>query len=349
MAGRRPLLGDPANHQTRRRASGDDPRKGPQKFTGTPDLDLPPSYVGLRIPCPICIGTVWSHQIEQLQTGKELRGAPAQPFRDREMHPTIGRRWAKNIHTGTRGAYWEWEPATARHAVNAYAWIAARMRGWLEANNANADSSDSQAWRERDEAQEMYERVNRDNEQLLSELGQAHAKIQRVDAKLQLLEAEYARLRKTAEPAPHRARAAANPPPTVASVEIPVAPYLPVAPPPLAAVASVDLPVAPRWRAASELNEHACVLKHWMARNDLEPYRKAVDASRERQGANPSYNLQSILSYDLKDYARRLPKLIPTEPCAKPCCEDLSVVKAEISAVESELAVSARQHAALRG
>ena len=86
-----------------------------------------------------------------------------------------------------------------------------------------------------------------------------------------------------------------------------------------------------------------------MARNDLEFYRKAVEVSRERQGANPSYNLQALLFYDLKDYAARLPKLIPTDPCTKPCCEDLSVVKAEISAVESELAVSARQHAALRG
>ena len=195
------------------------------------------------------------------------------------------------------------------------------MRGWLEANNANADSSDSQAWRERDEAQELYERANRDNEKLLSELGQAHAK-------LQLLEAEYARLRKTAEPAPYRARAAANPPPTVASVEIPVAP------PPLAAVASVNLPVAPqRWRAASELNCHECDSRHWVARHDLEVYRKIFERDKARQGPNPSYDALAVLGYAQKDYVQRLPTLLPTEPCAKPCCEDLSVVEAELAAL----------------
>ena len=51
----------------------------------SPDGSVAAQALGLRVPCPICTGAVWSHQVHDQKLGYKTRGAPGQ-YLDRERN-----------------------------------------------------------------------------------------------------------------------------------------------------------------------------------------------------------------------------------------------------------------------
>lgn len=194
---RRELKGDPSNPQTRRRASGDDPRvRPPREPRGYAEPGRPPSWTGLKIPCPVCRSGVWAHQINEAMGRPRPRGAPGRRWDDdgrQSTSPMIAKRWPKDPHTGAHGAYWEWEPASAAHTEQSEKWLAQTMLRWLtERGRLPTDQSYSDALDERDRAERTLESALRE--------------LVEVKDQLAMLQAEYARLRSETT-----RRAAANP------------------------------------------------------------------------------------------------------------------------------------------
>jgi len=183
---RRELRGDPANPQTRRRASGDDPRvRPPREPKGLIEPDLPPRFVGVKLPCPVCLTGIWAHQIREAQGHPPVRGAPGRTWAQllrRQSKPMVGKCWMKNPHSGARGTYWEWEPANAKWVAESERWLAQQMTRWL--SERDQLPGDASVGRLTEELQ-LAERVR---DSVLAELIE-------VKDQLAMLQAEYARLR----------------------------------------------------------------------------------------------------------------------------------------------------------
>lgn len=301
MRKRRELKGDPSNPQTRRRASGDDPRRRePKEATGRAEPGRPPTWTGVKIPCPVCCHGVWGHQINELAGKPRDRGAPgivwnAEVVRDR---PAMrANRWPKNPHTGAHGAYWEWEVASPVAVANAEKWIEHRMRRWLERKGLSQQAQTSELADAIDRADE-WER----------EFRGAVVEIVQLKDQLEMLQAEYARVRAIAE-SPRSRPAAANPP--------------------------------QRWE---DLPTYAAGVdySHMPALRDVERQRRKYEETRERERLKYEETVDRAesarterLSWPQESYvvALRRYEAETSTDCSKPCCAQRELILADLTAL----------------
>ena len=314
---RRELRGDPANVQTRRRASGTDPRKrAPREPIGQPDSALRPSYRGLRIPCPICTGAVWSHQVHDQKLGYKTRGAPGQYLdRDRDLTPKTVVRYPKNPYTGAHGAYFEYLTADREALESAAFWMARQMDAWLGEHGPEGMAQQALV-----DAERTIRQLTDERRELFRRAGEADA----LWEDRERLRAEVASLSREVETLLHRRDLGLA---AVPDVTVSLEPR------------SQPEPLPPRrWEACRDAR--ICTVRHFEALENAARCRSDWEQRISYLGeAGPkgwfTHDAKVLVDYARRDYAAALKRYaeMTAEPCQRPCCANREWLLADLEAV----------------